>query len=193
MSKLKETIALTYAYYHQGRICQDAVLDMYIEDLDGLDPQTCTQAYGQWRRNPQNRTFPLPAQIRELVNPEQFVAIETQAREIASRIVGGIAKYGWCNGKEAERSIGPEGWALVQRHGGWSRLCEDVGTGYGKLNPLTLTAQLRDQLEGTLRYGMPAVEQAIGIAPREARAELSAPSHSEMIRSILSRQPPEPA
>lgn len=180
---LARAIKATATYYN--RQLDAEVLSMMCDDLDDLAPDACIAAYMQYRRNPANRAFPLPAQIRELVAPEEYVAVETQAREIASRIVGGIAKHGWCNGREAEADIGPIGWQLVQRYGGWSRLCQDVGTGRGMLNPLTLQAQLRDQLEGTIRYGAPAIAKAIGATPKQTNG-------LESIGSIMNLLPEKP-
>ena len=191
MNKLKEIISLTWTYYNRGQLLSDAVLLMYAEDLADLDPQACIEAYGRYRRNPANRIFPLPAQIRELVNPEEFISHETKAREIASRIVGAIPKFGWANGKEAQVFIGAEGWAQVQRVGGWSYLCENVGA---SINPTTLQAQLRDQLEGTLKYGLPAVQRSLQVVSGGKSDELE--SSSDILRRLTSRDEntePEPA
>lgn len=158
--KLKETIVLTFAYYSRSQALSDQVLLMYVEDLSDLDPEACIEAYGRFRRNPANKTFPLPAQIRELVNPEQFVAIESRAREIAARICAAVPKYGWNNPKDAEAFIGPEGWSIVQRQGGWSYICENMGV---KINPTSFQAQVRDQVEGSLRYGRETLEQSISV------------------------------
>lgn len=167
--KLKEIIALTYAYYNQGKAPQDAVLAMYAEDLADLDPIQCIDAYNRYRKNPKNRTFPLPAQIRELVCPDEFISTEAQAREIAARIVGAISQFGWNNGRSAEVYIGPAGWSVVQRQGGWNYLCENMGT---RINPTTFQAQVRDQVEGSLRYGLPAIESQIGASPSRISGEL---------------------
>jgi hypothetical protein len=176
---LAKTIHATAIYYN--RQIEPEVLTMMCDDLADLDPSECIEAYGRFRRNPANRTFPLPAQIRELVNPEEFVSVEAKAREIAARIVGAISTYGWNNGRAAQLYVGPEGWAAVQRAGGWSYLCENVGV---KINPTTLQAQLRDQLEGSIRYGSAAIEHAIGVRPREERPQL------ESVSDILKRITP---
>lgn len=165
---LKQMIALTFAYYCRGQTLEDAVLALYAEDLADLDPQACIAAYAQYRRNPANRTFPLPAQIRELVCPEEFVAPEVKAREVAARIVGAISSYGYTNAREAQMHIGPEGWQAVLRQGGWSHLCEQTS----KFNELTLQAQLRDQLIGVFKHGAIAIEQAIQLHGGPRKSEL---------------------
>lgn len=155
---LKEAIFSTYIYYSRSAL-NDQVLAVYLEDLADLDPKECIEAYQRWRRNPANKHFPLPAQIRELVNPEQFVSVEARAREVAARITGAVSKYGWNNGTAARVFIGPEGWEVVQRQGGWNYLCENLGT---KMNPTSFQAQVRDQLDGVFRHGLTALEKSIG-------------------------------
>lgn len=155
-AQVKKAIVMTAEYY--GRQLSETVLEMYAEDLADLDPGKCVDAYQRYRRNPANRTFPLPAQIRELVNPNEYISVEARAREIAARIVGAVPRFGWPNPKEAELFIGPEGWDVVRRQGGWAFICENLGV---KINPTSFQAQVRDQVEGTLRYGRDAVESAI--------------------------------
>lgn len=181
---LKKTIALTYAYYMRGQALPDAVLNAYFEDLNDLDPETCVDAYTRFRKNPANRAFPLPAQIRELVNPEQFVSVEARARETAARICAAVPKFGWNNSKDAEKFIGPEGWEVVKRQGGWSYLCESMGT---KINPTSFQAQLRDQLDGVFRFGTYAIEKAIQ-APADRRSGDLVPAGLG-IRALLPDKP----
>lgn len=176
---VKEVIILTAEYY--GRQLSAGVLGMYAEDLSDLDPEACVQAYTQWRRDPKNKTFPLPAQIREIVNPGEFIAVESQAREIAGRICGAIPKFGYNNSRAAMEFIGPEGWAVVQNQGGWDYLCREMGL---TLNPTSFQAQVRDQLEGSLRYGRAAVEKAIGVLP-ERRSGSELQSIGELAKKLI--------
>jgi hypothetical protein len=181
--KIKTAIIMTAEYY--GRQLSETVLGMYAEDLADLPPDEVCAGYTQYRRNPANKTFPLPAQIRELVAPEQFVAVETQAREIAARIMGAIPKFGWANPKEAQVFIGPEGWACVARAGGWRYLCENTNA---RQVPM-MQAQFRDQLEGSLRYGGAAVQAAIGaVSSAEARGLEPA---GDVIARLLEASKPE--
>lgn len=161
---IKRAIVMTAEYY--GRQISEPVLEMYCEDLADLDPQLVCAGYQQYRRNPANRIFPLPAQIRELVNPEEFVSAEVKARETAARICGAVTTFGWNNALSAERYIGPEGWDAVGRSGGWSYICENLGT---RISVTTFQAQIRDQLEGSFKYGSAAIENAIGAGSSERR------------------------
>lgn len=170
MSIAVKTAILNTAEFY-GRQLSENVLGMYAEDLADLDPAAVCAGYAQYRRNPANRTFPLPAQIRELVCPEEFVAPEVKAREVAARIVGAISQYGWNNAREAQVYIGPVGWGAVLRQGGWSHLCEQTS----KFNELTLQAQLRDQLMGVFKHGSGAIEHAI-LQPGGSRKSELAPA-----------------
>jgi len=203
---LHQAIIATFAYYNRGQTLEDMVLEMYVDDLSDLDPQACIAAYQQYRRNPANRTFPLPAQIRELVSPGEFISIETKAREIAARIVGAISMYGWNNSSQARLYIGPEGWGVVERSGGWSHLCQNTGL---TIQPTTLLAQFRDQLEGTLRYSSAKIEHSIqalspsaagkavhlSLAPAPEQPKETPPRAEmvrELIRGLANKRLPEP-
>ncbi len=157
---LKTTIVQTAIYY--GRDLKPEVLGMMAGDLEDLDAQECIDAYQRYRKNPANRTFPLPAQIRELVNPGEFIGPEVKAREIGARFIGAITNFGWNNSRGARYYIGEEGWEAVERQGGWMHLCQNVGVG---IQSTTLQAQLRDQIEGTLRYGSSVIDQSIRALP----------------------------
>lgn len=154
---LAKTIAATAAYF--GKEMKPEVLTMMCDDLDDLDTATVIQAYSAYRRNPKNRSFPLPAQIREIVCPEDHISPEAKAAETAARILGAVPKYGYTNPSDARAFIGEEGWQAVQRQGGWMFLCENLGV---SIQPGTFQAQIRNQLEASFKYGSQAVEQSIG-------------------------------
>jgi hypothetical protein len=184
---LATTIKNVATYY--GRNLEPEVLSMMCDDLADLPIDQVVAGYNQYRRNPKNRTFPLPSQIRELVNPEEFVSVEAQAREIASRIVGAVTKFGWNNAKEAQVYIGPVGWNAVSRQGGWMNLCQNMGA---SINPTTFQAQLRDQLEGSIRYGEAAIEQNIFKLP-ESNKNKGLQSFGEIMKLIGKSDDPQDA
>lgn len=174
-------IKATATYY--GRQIEPEVLSMMCDDLSDLSATKVVEAYAQYRRNPKNRIFPLPAQIREMINPGEFIDAESMAREVAARITGAIVSYGWCNAEGAKAHIGREGWAAVQRAGGWMHLCENVGV---TIPPATLQAQLRDQLEGVFRYGLPAIERKIGAELTQSSAR-GLESVGDIVKRITER------
>lgn len=160
LSTLREVIVMTANYY--GKTLSAPLLNMYIEDLEGLDPDAVIAAYKHYRRNPKNTHFPLPAQIRAMVQPE--VDPESLARAIAERIIGAIPKFGYMQSAEARAYIGEVGWGIVQRQGGWSYLC---GVDAPKLNPQTLQAQIRDAAKSALQYSREAMERALELPGKD--------------------------
>lgn len=96
--------------------------------------------------------FPSPATIRGRLQPtadDDGLAIDA-----ATRIAGAISKFGYCNPADAQEFIGELGWAVVEREGGWAKICERVTT-----NQIpSLKAQWRDlakSLMGRARLGLP--------------------------------------
>ena len=136
-SALGVYIANTAQFY--SKEFSKAVVSMMVQDLEDLDFNKIIDAYTRYRRDGKNVFFPMPAKIRDLVNPTQ--SKETLANEAASRIRKAIGDFGWCNPLEARGYIGELGWAVVERAGGWSYVCENHGV---DLNPLTFHAQARD-------------------------------------------------
>ena len=145
---LKKVIVLTASYYSKD--LSRELLELYCADLADLDENSCIEAYNIYRKNPKNRTFPLPSQIREIVNPKQNISDERLAAEIAGRVSGAIVKFGWANPSDAKAFIGETGWAVVERRGGWSYICQNVGL---SINPGVFEAQVRNQVETALKIG----------------------------------------
>lgn len=145
MSRIKEIIIMTASYY--GKPISEAVLEMYVEDLDGLDTDMVIRTYKAYRRDPKNRQMPLPAQIRDMIEPQETP--EAAARDLASKISGAIVKFGHPNENLARNYIGEKGWAIVQRWGGWSYLCANHGT---VIDPGQFYAQVRDHAVDVVKY-----------------------------------------
>lgn len=144
-NRLGKIIAFTAAYY--SRELQREVVSMMVDDLADLSFDAVEAAYQAYRRDPKNRAFPLPAQIRDIVDPEPTPEVE--ARDIASAIQGAIVKYGYSNEGLARQYIGPEGWDVVQRWGGWSHLCTNMGV---SIDPGQFYAQVRDFATDAARF-----------------------------------------
>ncbi len=153
-----ELMAIMSAYY--GKDLRPQVLSLMLDDLDDLSGMAVMSALTAYRRDPKNRTFPVPAQLRSIVAPEMDP--EAAAREIAARITAAIPKFGWANGLEAKAFIGDRGWGIVERQGGWRFLCEHHGL---TIDPTSFQAQIREQAKADLKYTPQAMAQAIGLAP----------------------------
>jgi hypothetical protein len=122
-ARLAQSFAL-YAAYYRVKL-DDEVLKMYAEDLSDLELMEVQEAMRLYRKNPKNRHMPLPAQIREMLEPQ--LDDDALARDAASRIVAAVSKFGWCNSSDAKAYIGELGWRVVDRHGGWLYVCENLG------------------------------------------------------------------
>lgn len=91
--------------------------------------------------------FPSVREIREILEPE--ARPEDEAAEIASRIVRVVARIGPYREAAARDALGPLGWDIVQRQGGWMTVCEMLS--YDNLPQLQ--AQWRRLAEARIRYG----------------------------------------
>lgn len=135
---LKGLILVTCEYY--GKKISDGLLQMYFDDLEDLPIDEVIAAYKLYRRDPANKFSPLPAQIRDIVRPT--VTKDGLARDCAARIVEAVNKFGWNNPASAMEHIGDLGKRVVEMNGGWTYVCQTLGT---HTMPLTMfIAQARD-------------------------------------------------
>jgi hypothetical protein len=153
-----------------------------LDDLSDLPGLAVMGALTSYRRDPRNRSMPLPAQLRAIINPE--VDPESQAREIAARIQGAVTKFGWCNAPSAREYIGETGWRIVETRGGWSHLCQNLGI---TIDPTAFEAQVREQAKASVKYGEAALSTAIGLAPGVRRGELQ--SIGEIMNLLTEKKP----
>jgi hypothetical protein len=142
------------AYYAQD--LSDSVLKMYCDDLVDLDFSTVSTAMSSWRLNPKNNRMPLPAQIRQMVCPE--IDQDSVAREIASRVIAAVSKFGYTDPNGAKEYIGETGWEIVRRFGGWQYICENLGV---TLDLTMLTAQVRDLAKVHSTYSQENLQKKI--------------------------------
>jgi hypothetical protein len=161
-----------YAAYYRTTV-DDQVLRMYASDLSDLDLADVRLAMEKYRKNSKNRALPMPAMIRDLMQPA--VDEDAQAREIAARISGAVVKFGWCNSADAQKFIGPVGWRIVETRGGWTNLCQNLGI---TIDPTSFEAQVREQAKAAVKYGDEAL--SLSISPSEVSGEL------ESAKEILS-------
>lgn len=176
---LKEIIILTANYYDKKISPQ--LLDMYFLDLSDLPEPEVIQAYHDYRRNPKNKTMPLPAQIRDMIEPS--IDPESAAREIAARINHAITKYGWSNETEASNYIGSEGWSIVERSGGWNYICQNHGI---TIDPGVFSAQIRELAKSQLTHDAHAMAKMIGIGEKRKSTDwLLQDSNSKKFLELL--------
>jgi hypothetical protein len=92
------------------------------------------------------KLMPLPGEIISRINPS--LDPEAEAKEAASRIQAAVTKFGWPNATEAEAFIGEAGWHAVQRWGGWSHLCQNLGV---SIDVTTFHAQAREVIKTEMK------------------------------------------
>lgn len=123
---LREAIVLTGSYY--GRILERQVLEMYCDDLVNYPTHDVIEAYKAYRTNPKNKSFPLPAQIIEILSPT--VSPDFEAQRAAALAFEAISKFGSWDPQKAHAHMGELAWLAVKRMGGWTQVCEMVGVTY---------------------------------------------------------------
>lgn len=164
--RLKETILLTAAYYHQD--ISDAVLKMYVEDLSNFDVDLVINAYTTYRRDPKNIRMPLPSQIIGILSPREnleykvelltekvIAAIKSHQESWASgydSVYSETGKYFFSNTPEGRKTynnfhsafvaqLGIAGLHLLKnKHITWAELCREF---YNYNNPSTFKAHLK--------------------------------------------------
>lgn len=119
MELLTQLVAMSELY---GRTLTEGALRMMADDLSDLDHEAVMAALVKYRRSEAGKFFPSVGQIRQLVCPE--LSDESESRDVASRIVEAMSKYGWTNPEKSRTHIGELGWMVVQREGGWQSMCE---------------------------------------------------------------------
>ena len=130
------------AYYNKD--IPDRVIDLYVHDSINVSLKDLRMAFEKYRNTSQGNFFPLPAQLKLIINPPSDPLDD--ANEIVARIFRAIRKFGYPNPDEAKHHIGELGWAVVQGMGGWSHLCTSSDLGYQS----SVRAQLRDLAKSKL-------------------------------------------
>jgi len=137
----KQIWALMAAYYRLS--LNDTTIAMYANDTAEIDVNDLKTLFDEYKRNPNNKTLPMPSWFLEKKNPI-FKDPKLISKEVSSRISSAISKFGWCNEEKAAEYIGNVGWKIVSRYGGWKKVCESVGV---NIDPGIFLAQTRDLAE----------------------------------------------
>lgn len=111
-------------YYRQP--LSDQVCVFYAQDLCDLPYTSVVSALRRMRRDPKRRFVPMPAEIREAATP--VGQGDEHAVDLAARIASAISKFGYPHAARAQAFIGPVGWDVVERLGGWQPLCQSLTT-----------------------------------------------------------------
>lgn len=137
---VKKALLITSAYF--GRDLPEAILKMQVEDIKSFcnEPARVLAALTEYRLKTKQNRPPLPSDLLRILKPE--IDPDKAGNEIASRIFKAISLFGYTTPGEAKKYLGDEVWELVIRFGGWSYICQNLGT--NRLPNSTFFAQIRD-------------------------------------------------
>lgn len=168
------------AAYYRARI-EDTTLRMYAQDVSKISVQTLTDLFEKYRRDPKNKFMPMPGWFLETLNPT-MIDPKDQAREISSRIQHAISKFGWPNPDQAKYYIGDIGWKVVDRYGGWMRVCEMVGV---DVDASIFLAQTRDLAESMVKnQGHASFDQPVNFIERDEKKSSLLKGSNDLLRVI---------
>lgn len=119
---LKLLISKVYEYY--GRDISDSALEMQADDLSDLSWAGVCAAMKAYRRDPLNKFPPLPAQVRAMLTEAKDP--KSQAQLTVSKIIHAISHIGPYATEKARSYVGPIGWEIIKREGGWAFICETL-------------------------------------------------------------------
>lgn len=123
-------------------------LGIYASALADLTPEEVERAVTEISRDPNQTRFPLPAHIREKVQPTS--TIEDAANLLLDRAVQAVARFGYVDPGGAKDYLGEIGWRAIGSENGWADLCT------AEIPQGTLRAQLRGRISAGLRRESPS-------------------------------------
>ena len=98
------------------------IIRIYDRNLSPLGYERIIQALDEILIDRSSRDpFPSIKDIRGYIDPE--LNPQHEALETVSRIIESISRIGPYQGQRAKDFIGPLGWAVVTREGGWQQVC----------------------------------------------------------------------
>jgi len=138
---------LTMLAEYYDKILSKSQLTMYSAHLQDLTTEELQAACSTYTRDPNNKFFPLPAMLRQLIRPV-LIGDDENAREAAGRILASVSKFGHTNTERAREYVGDLGWAVVARQGGWLNVCtmlteDNVGMLQAQWRELAISLQRR--------------------------------------------------
>jgi hypothetical protein len=133
-----------------GRVLSMPAVGMMIEDLEDLPFEKVFSILQSWGKT--SSEFPHPAKIREKLQPTENDLDD--GRDIASRVIAAVSKFGSYQAQNAKEFIGEIGWECVKRSGGWVTLCSELteenrGIIFAQTRDLAMTLK-KKSINGTL-------------------------------------------
>jgi hypothetical protein len=153
-----------------GRTLSKGAVQLMIEDLADLPFEAVARVLRDWGKV--SAEFPHPAKVREKLKPQTDDSDD--GRDIASRVIGAVGRFGSYQPEAARVAIGEIGWECVNRMGGWRTLCAELteqtkGIMFAQLRDLAVTLK-KKSMNGTIASpqnfpGMLPSGETRGIAP----------------------------
>jgi hypothetical protein len=144
----------------------DARLAMYAAILSDCDACGVEESAMTLMRDPTQTRMPVAAVIRD--RAMGFSNPDHEAIEAASRIPEAMKRFGYPDSTAAREFIGELGWRVVEREGGWEKLCHRVTTDQLP----TLKAQWREMakaVSGRSRNGSEDAPRIPGVSDKSLR------------------------
>lgn len=129
-----------------GKECPREILDLYRTILHDLSVEQLIEAVALWIEDPKHVFFPLPAQLKEMVQPRTDTVGD--AALIADRLWTALCRYSSDveGEKKAKAFINSEsGWGVVENQGGWSSFLRT--NNISEADVTTLKAQWRTAIQ----------------------------------------------
>jgi hypothetical protein len=143
-------IVFALGAYYDKKLSPEQI-KMYVDDLSVLTPQELNFAIKQYRNDPANSFFPLPAKLIGIIKP-----VETDqdlGRLVAGWIMSAVLKFGSYRVQEAKAFMGEIAWEVVKLQGGWASICaldtEDLKAEQPRWRDIAMSVNKRSKL-GTL-------------------------------------------
>jgi hypothetical protein len=133
-------------YYEKQ--CTKVALTMYAQHSSEFSVDDLVSAFKKYIADPKHVYMPRPAQLIEYLRPH--LNPDAEAKQIAGRVVKAVSDHGWPNSSKARADIGEAGWNAVQAYGGWTYICENLGT---SISMGQFQAQIRDHAKAYIECG----------------------------------------
>ena len=117
---------------------------MYAEDTSHIDSADIYKVFKAYRNSKNSTYMPRPHQLIELLNPTPETG--DLAIEASAAIWNAISRWGYSNPDLAKEQMGELAWQVVERDGGWQRVCADSSEN----NKIALKAQWRELAKALL-------------------------------------------
>ncbi len=121
-----------------GKSIEPQTMKVMLDAVDDLPADEVASVLASWMKTTRLARYPFPSEIRERLGHSE--APEDIGRDVASRIIESVSRFGWNNSESAKEFIGELGWVVVTRQGGWVTVCQELDEN----NKGVMQAQMRD-------------------------------------------------